>query len=194
MDEDEFQALLQEQGPNQPLGITGSLTGPRPHVSPEEAAKRRMLMSSAMMQGASRDQIIATFMKPPFALSESGVIELMREVRARWLEEDLENQSIERSAAKRRLNRWIAEAAKDRKWTAVAALEKVHADITGNSLPVPVADADQKTFQGVLLVLGEMRPEEFRQTVEKQRLAIDRDHLAIDTQGVEVPTTVRRSG
>jgi hypothetical protein len=187
-DEDKLKELLAEEGPNVPLGITGSLTGPRPYVSPQQAANRRMAMASALMMGISRDKIMADFTQPPMSLSESTILDLMREVRARWLEEDAESESVERAAAKRRLTRWIGEAAKAGKWTAVAALEKVHADITGNSAPTPPADTDKRVFEGVLLVLGETTPEEFRREVERER-------LAIDTEGIEVEgTRVRRSG
>lgn len=180
-DETEVDQLLNAEGPNAPQRVTGSLTGPRPYVSPAEAQHRRQNMAAALIAGASKDSIFATFVDKPFYMSEQQIIDLMRQVRASWLEEDAENADYERSAASRRLKRHVQRAADAGRWAAVAALEKVLADVTGTAIPQTPTNTNQRLHDAVITVLGELAldPERLRQEIERQR-------RAIDTEGEEV--------
>lgn len=178
----EVRELLEAEGPNEPLRMPGNgLSGPRQPVSPALARQRRQAMAAAMVQGASRDAIMQAFTDPngAFKLSEQQVLELMVDVRHSWAEEDLENQSHLRAASTRRLLGHIRKAADAGRWAAVAALEKVHADVSGTSVPEPPADTDQRIQEAVIAVLEEISPDELRGLISRRR-------KVIDVEGVEV--------
>lgn len=194
MAKDDIDELLEMDGVNAPKTVPGTaLSGSRPFVTPEEALMRRQNMSAALRDGASKDAIFATFTAKPFFMSEVAIIELMREVRAMWLEEDAENQEYERGAAIRRLKRHIGKAGDAGRWAAVAALEKVLADVNGTSVVVAPVNTDQRFQEGVLAVLGELAKDQTRLALEvaAQRRLVDASAVVVHGEEVQ---RVRRSG
>lgn len=183
--DDEVQQLLQAEGPNEPARLPDlGLSGPREHVSPAMARKRRQAMAVAMTAGAGRDAIFAVFTDPTgdFKMSEQQVVELQREVRLQWADEDRENQGTVRAATTRRLLRSIEKAGNAGRWAAVAALEKVLADVQGTSVPEPPVDVDQRLRAAVWAVLEDIPPEELDGLIARRA-------LYLDAEGEEVSST-----
>jgi hypothetical protein len=173
----EVDAILSDKTlPNEPAKLGGKYRGSQPYVDPAQARERRAAMSAALAQGASRDAIIATF-TAKYNMSESAIESLRKEVVQIWAEEDREQLSISRGAARRRLMGHIHSAAKDRRWTAVAALEKTLSDIEGTVAPEPVNADDEddvtRTMKVVMEQLGAMDAAQVRILIDRERIAIE---------------------
>lgn len=171
------QVLNDPSQPNVPLAIPGTgISGTRPLVNPQQARERRAAMSAAMMQGASRDAIMATF-TTKFNMSEDAVSALMREVSQVWAEEDADAVRTSRGAARRRIMGHIHSASKAGKWTAVASLEKVLSEVEGTVAPDAAAhggdDAHIRMMEAVMTQLALTDPLQMRVLIDKERVLIE---------------------
>jgi len=174
MTEAEMQATLADDAaPNVPQRLPGH-AGSKPRLSTVDARERRALMSAALSNGISRDAILQQFSNK-YKMSDHSIGVLMADVRAMWDDEDAEAARYEKGAAKRRLNGHIREAVKDRKWTAVANLEKTLSDIQGTSIneEEKPADVDARLSEAVLAVLGAADTKDVRIMIERQRAYIE---------------------
>ena len=172
MTEAELQALDDPEAPNLPEAMPGHQGS---KLVPEaERRQRREAMTAMLAQGVSRDAIFTTFMAR-FNMTEAAVKQLMTDVRAMWDDEDAEAARYAKGAARRRLHRHIQEAAKDRKWTAVANLEGVLADVEGTNVKdedLPV-DVDARLSEALLAVLNATDTKEVRVMIERERMLIE---------------------
>jgi len=179
MTPDEVNAALNDaSAPNTPLPIPGtSFTGTRPLVNSQQARERRASMSAAMMQGASRDAIMATF-TVKFNMSEDAVAGLMREVAQVWAEEDADAVRTSRGAARRRIMGHIHSASKAGRWTAVASLEKVLSEVEGTVAP---EHADQGGDDQHIRMLEAVMAQMSLTDPMQMRILIDRERVLIET-------------
>ncbi len=180
-------ALADTTSPNVPKAFPMQGTGgPKPPPPTDATLRRnRAAMSAAMQVSASRDAIFATFTAPPYNLSEDQILRLRHDVERMWADEDADHKRLATGAQRRRLMRQIAEATKDRKWSAVAQLEKVAAEVDGTIAedPAPNSDADTRLTDAVLAALSAQNPQQLRLLVERQRIYLD--------TGVDEPLVVR---
>lgn len=175
MTEAELQALDDPDAPNTPAALPNHPGSIEP-VSEIEQRQRREAMTAMLAQGVSRDAITITF-GTKFGMTERGVRALIEEVRAMWDDEDADAARYYKSGQLRRMHRHIQEAAKDRKWTAVANLEKVFADVAGTNTKEeeqPI-DVDSRLNDALLSVLGAKDTQQVRILVERERMRIELD-------------------
>ena len=174
MTDAELQEVLDDDSEaNVPQRLPGH-QGSVPRLSPIETRERRALMTAALANGIARDAIIFQFTNK-YSMSERAVGDLMAEVRAMWDDEDAESARYARGAARRRIGGHLREASKDRKWTAVANLEKVLAEIEGTNVTdeeKPV-DVDARLSEAILAVLGATDTKDVRIMIERQRTFIE---------------------
>lgn len=175
MTEAELAELDEPDEPNLPEALPGAgMTGTLAPVSLEKQRERRALMSGMLAQGAGRDAITAAFGKK-FGMTDEAVRVLIDEVRAMWDDEDADHARYARSAARRRLHQSIREANKDRKFTAVANLEKVLADVEGtnvNEEDQPI-DVDSRLSDALLHMLQQEDTKGVRLIIERERAIIE---------------------
>jgi hypothetical protein len=163
--------LMVVEGENVPEKLPGGgLSGSLAVVSPEEARKRRMVLSRLMASSISDDEIIE-MMGTKFLLTRQAVRSMMRDVYSQWAEEDKERSPYQKHAAKRRIRKWLGDASKDGSWTAVANLEKVLSSIEGTQEPIEVSTpANDRLSEAMLAVLGNMDPTKVRKLIDRGKV------------------------
>lgn len=173
MTEAELSEYDDPTAPNVPARLPGH-QGPQAIVPVAEQRERRMFMSGMLSRGVSRDEIIKAF-EAQFGMTESGIGNLMSEVRGLWEADDADELKYAKSAARRRIHRHIREAAKDRKFTAVANLEKVLSDVEGTTIveEEKTLDVDGRVSDAILAVLGSETARDVRIMIEKERMLIE---------------------
>ncbi len=177
MTDAEVQALLADKTqPNRPMALAGQATGSLDSapVTTEAARERREAMSQALARGVSPDRIIQTFSKK-YGMGTAGVRTLMKEVRAMWDEEDAETMRYAKAAARRRILPVIAKATAEKRYAAVANLEKVLADVEGTALPEEEINqgVDARLTDAVIAVLGSEDEKTVRLMIEKERMYVE---------------------
>ena len=174
MTEAELQrTLADDSAPNVPQVLPGH-QGSVERVPVEQARERRALMTAALANGISRDAIVQQF-ENKYGMNPDSVGALMADVRAMWDDEDAEAARYAKGAARRRITGHIREASKDRKFTAVANLEKVLADVEGTNVnddELP-ADLNSRLSDAVLHILGAAETKDVRIMIESQRMFIE---------------------
>lgn len=173
MTEAELAKLDDPDAPNVPARMPEG-HGPRDVVPVEQQRERRAVTSGMLAQGAGADAIV-TALGSKYAMSPRQAQDLVTEVRAMWDDEDAEAARYARGAARRRLMQSIREANKDRKFTAVANLEKVLADVEGTNAKEeeqPI-DVDSRLTEAVLHQLQLEDTKGLRIIIESQRSIIE---------------------
>lgn len=161
--------------PNVPQRLPAKGTGgTQSYVSTTDARERRRLMSVALAQGIPMDSIYEQF-SVTYGMSEGATKRLVTEVRAAWDDEDSEDLRYAKHAARRRLRQQIREAAKDRKWTAVANLEKVLCSVEGTHREEDETptDIDARLSDALLHELKLKDTKEVRIMIERQRMFVE---------------------
>ncbi|MEA3225157.1 MAG: hypothetical protein U9Q07_04340 [Planctomycetota bacterium] len=147
-----------------------------------DARRRRMGIEALLRSGFTDDEIyeIACYKVDKktgqrglgFA-NPAAVRAEMYKVYAKWTTEDEERQPYDKSAAIRRLQKHIRVAAADKKWTAVANMEKVLGMIQGTveqpGGQVQVAATPSRWVGAVMAKITKLAPDKFREIVEEQR-------------------------
>lgn len=173
MTEAELAELDDPDAPNVPAVLPGH-QGPQAIVTVNKQRERRQAMSQMLQQGVSNDVIRATCERQ-FGMTEHAVQLLRGEVRAGWDDDDAEGARYEKAAQKRRITTHIAKAAKAGKWTAVAGLEKVYADVVGTNIheeDKPM-DVDARLTDALLAELNAQGTKEVRIMIQTQRMFIE---------------------
>ena len=177
----EMDAILEDDSrPNVPARLDGT-TAVQTFVSPDEARRRREVMSGMLAAGLSMDRIIIQMglekvtlpngtEQDGFAMSEDQVVRLINEVRGVWEQEDLERAVYNKSAAVRRHQDHIQKASKKGQWPAVAMLETNLARIQGTNEPLEIhVNDDSRVNDALVRVLGMANPEKLREMVTQER-------------------------
>ncbi len=169
MTEAELAKLDDSSAPNVPAKLPGH-PGPNTSVSVAEQRERRSIMSGMLSQGVDKEDIQLAFAQK-FGMTDVAIRNLTKEVRGMWEDDDAESLRYAKSGARRRILRSIREANKDRKYTAVANLEKTLADIEGTNV-VPEEkplEVDSRLNDAVLAMLGASDSRSLRILVESER-------------------------
>lgn len=168
------QVLDDKDAPNEPLKLPG-LSGPRPNeLMLQQVSQRRAAMTQALAQGVSVEAIQTMFVNQ-FGMRREQVRDLQREVRAMWDDDDAEFARYAKGAARRRIYGHIRKASAAGKFTAVAAFEKVMADIEGTNVvqEEKPTDVDARLTTAVLSVLGSLDTRAIRVIIEKERMVVE---------------------
>lgn len=173
MTEAELAELDDPDAPNLPERMQGH-QGSMPNVSVTEQRKRRALMSSLLSQGTAREMIYNAF-DQQFGMTQPATQLLIREVQTMWETEDEEDARYLRSMTTRRVLDEIREARKDRKWSAVAKLEGVLADVQGTNVKEDEApiNVDSRLSDAILSILGASDTTEVKLLIESERMFIE---------------------
>ena len=131
-------------------------------------------MSAALVAGVPMETIVAEF-QTKYGLSLDGVKHLVSEVRAMWTEEDADAARYAKNTARRRYLGHIREAAKDRKWTAVANLEAGLAAVEGTTKveDETPTDINQRLEDAILHQLGQEGTKGVRMLIQRERAFIE---------------------
>lgn len=169
--------------PNKPAKLRG-MTGPRPVVSTAEQRARREAVASMLSQGVSRDQIFEVMGakkrpdgSPGFAMTETGVRNLIQEVYETWSAEDAEDRPHLKAHAIRRIKKNIQLARKKGAFTAIAQMERTLMLIEGTSEPIEVRHTGLERLSGaVVQVLNLQSPEQLEELLMEETRSL-REHV-----------------
>jgi hypothetical protein len=162
--------------------------GPAAPPSEVELAKRRQKMMQLVVMGGTPDEI-QTEMRAAFpAMSEQVVRKLHREVRDALEDTARETIIMDRAKQKRRLHGWIAQAVKDRDWSAVASLENTYSRVAGTASPITVnhnhaTEATRSALERTLAAMGE---EQARRLLAGEEVSLGAPEI-IETTAEPVP-------
>lgn len=192
LDEEEVERVLNATDePNAPLAIPGvkGLGGSKPHVSSTEARKRRTYMSYMLASGVAMDKVHEECQRL-YGFTEEKTRELIKEVRAQWDEEDGEAGRYAKHAARRRILGAIRVATKEKKWHAVANLEKTLAEVEGTSIPVEekTEPVDARLTEAIMAELGAQDEKSVRLLIQRERTYVELSASARDAGAVIVTT------
>lgn len=176
MDESRINELLDNSSAkNEPQKIEGLLgsSGPQKKISPQESRKRREACSQLLATGVSDDQIEA-IMGHNFDMTPEQTKKCINDVYQRWADEDGHRGKYQKQAARRRIYSSLKGAREDRKWQAVAQLERVLSEIEGTIEPVEINISSHVRVTGAVLnVLGGMDEDRIRALITQERKLIE---------------------
>jgi len=143
----------------------------------------RMLIAGISM---SRIEDVA---KEKLGMSFGRTRSYIDRIRAMWAEEERAGRPHNKAAAIRRCLGHVAEARRDKNWSAVAQFEKHLSDLQGTKEPVEVnLNIDATVTEAALHVVASLTPERRAALIAQQRqLLALASKVAIDTTGVEMP-------
>lgn len=154
--------------------------GKRRKVSPEEAASRRAAILGLLSNHVDRDEIVLQ-MRGRFngsrlndgtqttSMTKAAVHRLVREVESQFHELDKEQLPLVRQKQIARIRDDIRLARKDKSWNAVAALERLLAQVQGTLEPPTLnINVNAEIRDSVSGVLAQMTPEAIEQLAYEQ--------------------------
>lgn len=109
-----------------------------PQPTPHELETRRKRMWNLVVMGGTSEDILHEMQNHHPGMSDQVVRKLHKEVRDALESNSRETIVMEREKQKRRLHGQIAQAMKDRDWSAVASLENTFSRVSGTASPITV--------------------------------------------------------
>lgn len=131
--------------------------------------------------------------KQRWGLTAARTKRLIDRVRARWAEESRAERPHWKAQAIRRLYGHIAKARGEGQWNAVAAFERLLAEMQGTKEPVEIQlNVDATVTEAALHVVSRLTPEKRAQIVAEQRRLRELAGRVVETSGAEVGTRTTR--
>jgi hypothetical protein len=168
--------------------------GNRKVYTPTETREHEAFIENAL-QTAFAHGLIVRGLKQKFGMGETRAKKLIHRVLDRWALDSEKNRSSNKASAERRILTDVREARAEKKWSAVASLESLLADIQGTRDPVKI-DVDVRVSETLVAMVADMSGERLRDLVEEAReqralASVAKRHgllpEVIDAEGVEVP-------
>jgi hypothetical protein len=156
--------------PNAPARIDQS-PGVYPHVTPQEASKRRQVLARLLLSGYSSDEIYVV-MNKQFGTTEKAVDLLEVEICKSWASEDNRRSPYFKNAARRRLLRYTEKAAEDHAWEPVFKGEELISKIEGTQAPIAMdvhTSGEIQHTHAFARMMNDMPQEELRALIESER-------------------------
>lgn len=139
------------------------------YVSVDERRVRFEMIEGLMVAGLSVEQI-AKAARKSFGMTKPQTQSYVARIRDRWTEEEKEARPHNKSQATRRIVGHIAEARRDKNWSAVAQLEKLLSDMQGTKEPTEInVNVDATMSQAIVAVVANLTPERRAAMIEEQR-------------------------
>lgn len=127
--------------------------------------------------------------KQRWKLTAGRTKRLIDRVRQRWAEESRAERPHWKAQAIRRLYGHIAKARGEGQWNAVAAFERLLAEMQGTKEPVEIQlNVDATVTEAALHVVSRLTPERRAQIVAEQRRLRELAGRVVETSGTEVGT------
>jgi hypothetical protein len=150
---------------------------------PERIARTRMMRSLVVMTN-SRDEIVHAMQDMFPGISSQAVDRLRTQVEQAVIAESKEAVLTRRSKQINRLMGHIAQARAQKKWSAVASLERLFADISGTMQPIKIIDVgDNRVKDALGAILTKLTPEQAKALSEGQEIPIG--HIGPETADFE---------
>lgn len=145
-----------------------------------EARQQRQLVEQLWVQGIDSPRRIADTISQivGYKMPRTRVVTLLERVRDEQAQLDVSTLAERKRRQVQRLLDDARKARAEKKWSAVASIEKLIADIDGTMAPIQVQH-DHRVQHAITNVLSELTPEDFAALVEEQR-AIDAKAKAFD--------------
>lgn len=135
----------------------------------DERKQRFELIEGLMVAGLSQEQIAKATGKS-FGMTKHQTMLYIARIRDRWAEEEKEARPHNKTQATRRIVGHIAEARRDKNWSAVAQLEKLLSDMQGTKEPTEInVNVDATLTQAIVSVVSNLTPERRAAMIEEQR-------------------------
>ena len=181
----------------------------RGRVTKEEAAARRAAVLGLLSNHVDREEIVMQMQArfngrplrdgtPTTPMTKATVMRLVREIEIKFHEQDKEQLPLVRQKQLTRIREALRLAKKDKSWNAVAALERLLAQVTGTLEPPSLTiNVNAELRDAVSGVLGQMNPEMIEQLAYEQlALMTHAETHGVDlaklphllTEGHEVPS------
>ncbi len=103
-------------------------------------------------------------------MTRTVVATYVARIREKWAEEERAARPHYKAQAMRRIYGHIAEAKRDKNWSAIAQFEKILSDMQGTKEPVEInVNIDATVTEAALHVVSTLTPERRRALIEEQR-------------------------
>ena len=173
---------------NAPARIDQS-PGLYPHVTPQEALRRRQSLARVLVSWYSSEDIYDA-MRRQYGMTPKAVDLLEMEICKSWASEDNRRSPYFKNAARRRLLQHTKGAAEDRAWGAVFKGEELISKIEGTQAPLAVdvhTTGDVHHTHAFARLLNDLPPDELRELIESERKRLgDGSEPPIEVEAIPV--------
>jgi len=138
-------------------------------VTLEERRKRTEAIESLLVNGVGLARL-ERIGRETFGMNKAAVALYVKRIRERWAEESRAERPHNKAQQVRRIYGHIAEARRDKNWSAVAQFEKLLAQVLGTMEPVEInVNIDATVTEAALHVVANLTPERRTAMIEEQR-------------------------